>query len=351
MKKYLCLISVLFILIVLPVQVFANGEAIVSCNGTTLKNGDEAILPIEIDNNSGLMGFKLMLDYNPKELVISEVITGTLTSSGSFASNEGLRDGHIDIIWSSSKEVAGAGTLFKINVKAISSFDSSTINISYSQEDTFNEKWEDVALKCRNIEIAQNGEKPDSSETDSENSVSEQQIVEAVNLALEESGYNSLNEVKNRASFTEAVNEIISDKTGVKNYYTDYKSIKSDFTKKYKKVFTENIKDALSQKEINKAVDNALKTSKARTIDSVNNKEKFVELAEEELSDKYPDALNLNENLDSDEAYALIKDLYSGSYKNNAIVYRYIFAVAATLILVILCVLLVIKQRKNKFSL
>ena len=63
--------------------------------------------------------------------------------------------GNFDVLWSSTGNVSSDGTMFivELKVKDNAPTDKYNISLSYSQADTFNEKWQDVMFDCDEIDI------------------------------------------------------------------------------------------------------------------------------------------------------------------------------------------------------
>ena len=164
MKRIIALIlSVAMMLSCYTMSVLALGTNQVSGDSVKADKGDLLVIPVCLKNNSGLMGFRISVDYNETVFKNPSVKRGELTAKGNF--NDSIvpkENGSFDVVWNETSDVYGDGALFYIyltvddNAKA-GNYD---IKLSYKQADTFNEKWEDVKLKCSDISvIIENGEK------------------------------------------------------------------------------------------------------------------------------------------------------------------------------------------------
>lgn len=113
---------------------------------------DRYLIPVNLYNNSGIMGFRVTLAYDSQKVRIISISRGLITSEGNFVTNISDLDGTADIIWNHTADVKrGSGSLFLITAEKLS--DDLTIDVSFSQPDTFNEKYKDVCLKCKTIDI------------------------------------------------------------------------------------------------------------------------------------------------------------------------------------------------------
>lgn len=124
--------------------------------GDILENADNSYMTsVLIKNNTGLMGFKINLKYNEKEISIKTVTIGEDLNNGMFDNNIGLKKNTCDIIWTGTNNVNKNSALFYIKFTKEKDFQKkSTIKVSYSKNDTFDEKYKKVQLECKDIEIS-----------------------------------------------------------------------------------------------------------------------------------------------------------------------------------------------------
>lgn len=121
-------------------------------------NVDETIqIPVCITNNKGIIGYRLDFTYNPDELEILSV-TSSDTFSGMINDTIGQKSGEFYVVWSTNNDdVIEDGVLLYISAKVLVDKQVvSSIGISYSQEDTFNDCFEDVIFNCIDGEISLN---------------------------------------------------------------------------------------------------------------------------------------------------------------------------------------------------
>ena len=108
-------------------------------------------IPIMIEHNTGLMGFRLIVSYSNSIIHPVTVKRGTSLSSGMFTDSiTSANNGMFDILWSGSSDCTEDGELCIITFsfdEEITDF-SFTIGLSYNKDDTFNERWQDVNLNC-----------------------------------------------------------------------------------------------------------------------------------------------------------------------------------------------------------
>ena len=121
----------------------------------TVQPGDSITVPIRLEHNSGLMGFRITVEY-PKRLRLRNLTSGSLTKEGLFnstISDFNSVDGSFDVIWSDAQETKEDGTLMMLDfaVSDLADEGDYEIKLSFSQPDTFNEAFEPVALQCEPV--------------------------------------------------------------------------------------------------------------------------------------------------------------------------------------------------------
>lgn len=112
------------------------------------------IIPVYIVGNPGIMGFRINIKYDSNCILIHSVSRGKITSEGNFntSANHDEENGFISVLWNATENISGDGTLMYLCVSMIdSSAETLNMDITFSQEDTFNEAWEDVFLDCYGI--------------------------------------------------------------------------------------------------------------------------------------------------------------------------------------------------------
>lgn len=146
-------------------SVFA-ASASVKIDSVDAYAGQEVALPVYIENNPGLSGTKITVNYD-KSLQVISVEKGKVFSSGNFVQNaDNSTAGSFDIVWNSSVESKENGVIFTVTFKLPNNASGDyNINISYDKDNTFNARYEDVTLDCDSavISVPSNGE-PDTND-------------------------------------------------------------------------------------------------------------------------------------------------------------------------------------------
>lgn len=159
-KAVALLISILMITSSAFVMTFAAGSATISAGQIgTATPGQHITIPVSISNNTGIMGFSISFEYDKNVLTPVSATSGTVINGLFDNSIETSEAGSFDVVWSGTEDCKQNGVLFNITFAVNSSASGTTkIDVSYSQADTFNEKWEDVVLDCKDINLSIGGQ-------------------------------------------------------------------------------------------------------------------------------------------------------------------------------------------------
>lgn len=122
-------------------------------SGIIAEKGQSVTVPVMINNNQGIMGYRLSFTYNTSDLQIVSVSSGE-EFYGNLSDSIGNADGSFDVVWNSTENKTSNSTLLYLNFDVVSTTTNeaveSQIGISYTSGDTFNENYEDVVLNCTN---------------------------------------------------------------------------------------------------------------------------------------------------------------------------------------------------------
>lgn len=145
---------ILSVVIVFTATVIASAKAtpafyIEQCAAVA---GETIVVPICISDNPGIMGFSVVVEYDSDIFTPIQTIAFDILSAGTLNDNIGTgKKNTVKTVFTSSQNIYGDGMLFFIefNVSETAQGDYE-FKISYLQNDTFNEDWEDVSFECVN---------------------------------------------------------------------------------------------------------------------------------------------------------------------------------------------------------
>lgn len=128
-----------------PNKVFADSISV--------ESGELVTIPVKIENNGGFMGFSIIVTYDAEIFTPVSVSKGEILAGMFNDSIDTSTDNSFKVVFTGTGNVTGDGVIFNIvfdvSDKASGKYD---ISLSYSQQDTFNEKWDNVVLNCETIE-------------------------------------------------------------------------------------------------------------------------------------------------------------------------------------------------------
>lgn len=371
MKKLITIIISLLLIFQCNIIAFAADSVTVSADKVSLSQEELTLIPIKIENNSGIMGFKMTVEYPVDKIDIKSVSRGEITAKGNFNTNFGINDGRFDVLWNNVDEIKIDGILFLISAQAKTEIKKDTeIKLSFSQPDTFNEKYEDVAFDCKNIVISADYIEPTTEERTSDNNetatkaptpLNNSQILDAVKITLEQNEYENLKDVKDKDKFIKDFNKNLETITGSDEHnVTDFDTIKSMYNSAYEGEFITETTNNIDTDKIQSAVKEALDEFKIKSIDELDEKEKaeFVQKVEEKLKEQNPETPNISEDLETDAALDIIEKLYESTdteeneqqNSENNHLNKVIIIVVISVVLVFLIAIVIIILKKKKLS-
>lgn len=360
-KKILAVVISLVLIWLLPIAAAAAKEPTVYAGTVNAKPGDAVFIPIQIKDNPGLMGFRLALSYDPGVLAPRAVSRGSVTQSGMF--EDGIvsgKDTSFDIVWNNTEQTNENGTLAIIGFTCFDKAkDSTEIKIAYKQEDTFNEKYEDVKLRCESIKL-DFSESAEPIAREDKREVTSEDIVLAVETVQGDP------QITPTTAVMDSVNALLSQLTGdPKSYFNSPGEITDSYKTAVTETFVESVLDSVEVTKVQEIIQDALNLVGAASVESIpeDRRADFIRSIESALKDQAPDVKELSDYVSqADELTALSQlmdqvtgeaeennapnDEMSTSISQKTVVCIVCAAVAA--LLIALAVLLILKKRKKK---
>lgn len=155
MKKTSAIVLSVIVLMSVMLNAFAaNVSNKVYADAVTVEGGEQVTIPVKIENNNGFMGFSIIVSYDsekftPVSVSKSSILSGMFNDSIATSTNNSFK-----VVYSGTSNVTDSGELFNIAFDVADNTSGKyEIELSYSQQDTFNENWDDVVLACENIEV------------------------------------------------------------------------------------------------------------------------------------------------------------------------------------------------------
>lgn len=360
MKKAVAV--VLFCMILCPLLTcIAAPKAEVYIENTSAKSGSVIFVPLYIKNNPGLMGFRITVRYDVEVLSPRAASRGTVTESGMFEDSVGSsEDASIDVLWNNTKEIKKDGTLailgFDCSAKAT---EKTKLEISFSQEDTFNEKYENIVLDCKSATIDFSGEAETSTRKD-KREVTDEDIVLAVETVQGDP------QIPPTHAVMESVNSLLSHLTGDADpYFNSPDEISESYKEAVKETFVQDVLDAVEVSKVQEIVQNALDRTGATSIETIPEEKQidFINEVESALREEAPDLKKLSGYIAQEEEMTaigqLVKEAGKEAEKNDSAIAEisasvskhptvWIVCIAGGVPLCILIAMLLYKKIKNK---
>ena len=149
MKKIFTILMVLVVLCSISINANAKDVTRVYSDVNTYKESFIEI-PIKIENNDGLMGYKFSVKTT--NLRLSEVVQNDF-SAGIFNSVIADDKSSVEIIWTNSEAIKINGILFTIKAYVEDSKKQCEIDLVYSPTDTIDGEYNEVSLVCDLVTI------------------------------------------------------------------------------------------------------------------------------------------------------------------------------------------------------
>ena len=191
---------------------YARSQPTVYLHAPSVITSELSEVSVRIKDNSGLMGIKLSVEYPAAQVDVRSIAKGEVLNVGDFATDFGEQIGHFQVLWHHTNAVKTNGVLFTFQIQKIADFNCAKIKITYSREDTFNEKYQNVSLQCNDIELYGTEQKSEQSGSESEagakttlsnskKGIANEVILKTVEQTLKQQHYASLADVKQKKAF------------------------------------------------------------------------------------------------------------------------------------------------------
>lgn len=359
-------VLVLAAVFLLSSSAVAADKALIYADKISTKPNSIFFVPLNIKGNPGLMGFKLSVSYDKEVLSLPVVTRGTVTQGGMLNDSIGVtEDGAFDVVWTNDSAVTSDGTLLVISFNVDDTdVKNTTLKLSYSQADTFDESYNDVVFDCKEVEISFTDEEVSNAYAGEIKDPDYSDIIVSVDAALKELNFGSVNEIDPDLAdkLLESANGTLNLMTGKENHFTDIDSLVSEYKDATAKDFINTSLEAVDPDVIKSAVSDALEQVGADSIEKISEdkKQAFVQTVENALKNQAADIDSISDTLSVDEAIGTIAELDGENAeqiaqgekvplkepKNSTVII--IAAVSAGLIVIIAIAVIVVLHKKRK---
>ncbi len=215
MKKYriasLMLILLILTVCTVPTSYSAEKGTVYSEIITSVNKKDSISIPIKIKNAQALMGFKLSFTPSGNELKVNNVQSGELTQNGFLNHNADINESSFDVVWSGTEAIGNDGTICILNAECVEAFKDFSFQITYSQQDTFDDNFNDIELVCEAVTIQ--GTLTENNEIANEilEKNDEEKVVSNIDSVLEKLDLKTLDDVTEDKTeeFIESISDVV----------------------------------------------------------------------------------------------------------------------------------------------
>ncbi|MGN1479461.1 MAG: hypothetical protein ACI4XH_06815 [Acutalibacteraceae bacterium] len=334
MKKSICVLLAIVLIIAFAANVSAAGKAVVYSDEIYTSLNEEFIVPIKLKSNTGLMGFKITVKYPDSQITLKNISSGSLTESGLF--NTTVTDyysvkGSFDVVWSSTQNITDDGTLFMLTFETVgyADYGKYKIELSYSQDDTFDEKWNDVQLDCQPVGVnildsksaskknEANEPKP-SVPTSPGEKVSDDYLISSVKSILTSYGITDISDVTdetqkmNIVKFVNSRNQAYSQNA---IQYGSFDELKAAYTKAITDYAVKNVLESVDGEKVIALSDKILKNYSASSFSELTdeNKSKAIDEALASIASNGGDTRDFASVTDDDTAAGILDGIVDGA--------------------------------------
>ena len=154
MKKIISIILAITCLYGFSITSYA-ANAKLTADNVSISAGESFEITYSIKNNPGIMGFAFELSYDSSALAVVSVTKSESIKSGIFNDSVGTSEpGTVKIVWTGTENFYDDISLFIVKFKANDEASGKySVKIKCLQDDTFNEKWQDVKIDCDQVSV------------------------------------------------------------------------------------------------------------------------------------------------------------------------------------------------------
>lgn len=120
----------------------------------TAESGESVTIPIKIQNNKCFMGFAVIVTYDENVFTPVSVSKGSMLSGMFNDSIATSTNNSFKVVYTGTGNITADGTMFNVVFDVAEGVSGKyEILLSYSQQDTFNENWDNVVFACEDIDV------------------------------------------------------------------------------------------------------------------------------------------------------------------------------------------------------
>lgn len=154
MKRLISAILFAVMLFTVTTNVSAVSDRVYS-EAVVCEKGEQITIPVKIENNSGFMGFAVIVSYNSEVMIPISVSAGEMLKGVFNDSISTSSDNTFKVVFTGTEDFTADGVLFNMVFDVADDVSGKySIDLILSQEDTFKEGWEDVTFNCEPVSVS-----------------------------------------------------------------------------------------------------------------------------------------------------------------------------------------------------
>lgn len=302
---------------------YARSQPTVYLHAPSVITSELSEVSVRIKDNSGLMGIKLSVEYPAAQVDVRSIAKGEVLNVGDFSTDFGEQIGHFQVLWHHTKAVKTNGVLFTFQIQKIADFNCAKIKIAYSREDTFNEKYQNVSLQCKDIELYGTEQKSEQSGSESvagakttlsnsKKNIANEVILRTVEQTLKQQHCASITDVKQKKAFLDAFNANLEKRMGDSSYaMTSFENVQSAYQSAFQGEYIRKVENGMGTAAAQAIISSELKKVQASSVQSVRDRTAFAVAVQQRLLSADPSLPKMTQNVNTDTVMAILAALYT----------------------------------------
>ncbi len=379
-KKLICVCFAVLVMTTFVITAFAADGPTVYSDAvvTTLK--EQFVVPVSIKGNTGVMGFRITVKYPEAQFRLKNITSGSLTKSGLFnttVSDFNQVKNTFDVVWSNTENVTGEGTLFMLTFETngYADYGDYKIELSFSQDDTFDEQYKPVTLKCEPVTVKiadakgyakqQSSQTATAAEKSAGKPVADDYLIASVQAVMESFGeidIANITDASQQESIVKFVNSRDLAYSSDAKQYQSFDELKADYNKALTNDAVTKVLESVDGDKIITLSDTILKKYGADTFSELSAEDKKAAVGEavDAIAGEGGETRNFASVSDEDDAAQMLDGILSGAEeeqksgiqvpdaKPKLKMWMIILIAAAGVIVVAACIAAVVIYKKKK---
>ena len=337
-KKLICVSLTVLIMTTFVISAFAAENPTVYSDAIVTTLNEQFVLPVKLKGSTGIMGFRITVNYPEQHFKLKNITSGSLTKSGLFnttVSDFNQVKNTFDVVWSNTENVTGEGSLFMLTFETngYADYGDYKIELSFSQDDTFDEQYKPVALQCKPVAVKitdakgfakqQAATEPTAAAKDTTGKpVSDDYLIGSVQAVMESFGEIDIANITDNSqqeSIVKFVNSRDLAYSADSKQYTSFAELKEDYNKALTNDAVTKVLESVDGDKIITLSDTILKKYGADTFSELSEEDKKAAVGEavDAIAGEGGETRNFASVSDADDAAKMLDGIKDGAVKEQ----------------------------------